>query len=124
LKSLLESGRHEGISWSRVDEDFEVDPEEEEVEEEWDDNESHDSVSEMSIKVGLLSVVFNTRKLQLTIVCPFLTSRISQRSHKTAAPILMKVNSPTILHPRVQANMDPVASSQNHHVRVNSRYRC
>jgi len=63
LKSLLESGRHEGISWSRIDEDFEVDPEEKEVEEEWDDNESNDSISEMSIKVGLLSVVFFSARL-------------------------------------------------------------
>jgi hypothetical protein len=53
LESLLESGRHEGISWSRVDEDLEVDPEEEEVKEEWDNDESNDSISEMSIKVGL-----------------------------------------------------------------------
>ena len=53
LESLLESGRHECISGSRVYEDFEVDPEEQEVEEEWDDNETNDSVCEMSVKVGL-----------------------------------------------------------------------
>jgi len=35
-----------------------VDPEEKEVEEERNDNESNDSISEMSIKVGLLSVMF------------------------------------------------------------------
>jgi hypothetical protein len=63
LKSLLESGRHECISWSRIDEDLEVNPEEEEVEEEWNDNESNDSVSEMSIEVGLLSVVFFSARL-------------------------------------------------------------
>ena len=58
MESLLESGRHEGISWSRVDEDLEVDPEEEKVEEEWDYNESDNSISEMSIEVGLSSVAF------------------------------------------------------------------
>jgi hypothetical protein len=64
LKSLLESGRHEGISRSRVDEDLEVDPEEEEVKEEWDNDESNDSVSEMPIKVGLSSVgSFDARRV-------------------------------------------------------------
>jgi hypothetical protein len=58
LKGLLESRGHEGVSWSRVDEDLEVDVEKGEVEEEWDDNESNHSVSEMSIEVGLSSVVF------------------------------------------------------------------
>jgi len=49
----LESGRHEGISRSRVNEDLEVNPEEEEVEEEWYDNKSNNSVSEMSVEVSL-----------------------------------------------------------------------
>jgi len=35
-----------------------VDPKEEEVKEEWDYNESNDSISEMSIEVGLSSVAF------------------------------------------------------------------
>jgi len=58
----LKSGRHEGISWSRVDEDLEVDPEEQEVEKEWDDDESDNSISEMSIKVGLSSVAFSSAR--------------------------------------------------------------
>lgn len=53
LESLLESGRHECVSGSRVDENLEVDPEEQEVEEEWDDNETNDPVCEMSVEVGL-----------------------------------------------------------------------
>ena len=53
LKSLLESGRHECISGSRVDENLEVNPEKQEVEEEWDDNETNDPVCEMSVEVGL-----------------------------------------------------------------------
>ena len=37
-QGLLECRRHEAISGSRVGEDGEVDPEEEEVEDQWNDN--------------------------------------------------------------------------------------
>lgn len=53
LQSLLESGRHECISWSRIDEDLEVDPEEQEVKEEWDDDEADDPIGEMSVEICL-----------------------------------------------------------------------
>jgi hypothetical protein len=102
-----------------------MDPEEQEVQDERHNNETNHSVGEVSIKVGLLSAPpLMAMKRQLTMECPFLMSRISHRSYKTAAPMLIKVNSPTILQPRVQASEAPVAKSQNHQVRVNSRYRC
>jgi hypothetical protein len=54
---------------------------------------------------------------------PRLISIICHRSQMTAAPTVMKVNKPTILHPRVQARKKPVAKSHDHHSRVNSLSR-
>jgi hypothetical protein len=55
-----------------------------------------------------------------TIVFPRLISIICHKSHTTAAPTVINVNKPTILHPRVQARKNPVANSQAYHSAVNS----
>ena len=55
-----------------------------------------------------------------TIVCPFLTSRMSQRSTRTAVPIVRKVKSPTILQPSEHARNTPVRQSHVHHSVENS----
>lgn len=54
---------------------------------------------------------------------PRLISMICHRSQMTAAPTVMNVNRPTILHPRVQARKKPVAKSHDHHSGVNSLRR-
>jgi hypothetical protein len=53
LQGFLESRRHEGIAWSRVDENLEVDPEEDEVQDERKDDQSQRSVRKVTIEVCL-----------------------------------------------------------------------
>lgn len=48
----------------------------------------------------------------------------SHRSQATAVPTVRNVNSPTILHPSVQASQNPVEEIQNHHAGLNDRYLC
>jgi hypothetical protein len=56
----------------------------------------------------------------LTIEWPFLTSRISQRSIRTAIPIVITVKIPFTFEPQVNAMKVPVAISQPHHSVENS----
>jgi len=97
-----------------------VDPEDEEVDHEGEQDETPSPSQKVPRKIGLegcagrrstiSSGAYESRRSgRLTMLCPFLISRIPHRSHKTAPPTVMNVKSPTILHPRVQARKNPVA---------------
>jgi hypothetical protein len=97
-----------------------MDPEDDEVDDKGEDDQCPSSSEEVSGKVGLkcatptrgiISACCDIHDVYLsrpTILCPFFISKIPHKSHKTAPPIVINVNKPTILHPKVQARKNPV----------------
>lgn len=107
-----------------MSENREMHVEECQVEKDGHNNQPYCSSSEVSPKVVLkqceLEVARNNMLRKFTIVYPFLISRMSQRSTRTAMPIVNTVRIPFTLEPHVNAMKAPVATSQNHHSAVNS----
>ena len=104
-----------------MSEDGEVDPEEEEVKDQRNNDETNHPGEEVFGNAFLLMsgrvAVCRNRALTLS---DFLQSKRSQRSTMTAMPIATTVRIPLTLEDQVQAMNTPVASIQAHQSNVNS----
>ena len=103
-------------------EDGEVNPEEEEIEDQRDDDETNHS-SEEVFGDSFLCYALEKQLLvgnQMHTLSDFLQSKRSQRSNMTAIPMEMTVRIPLTLEDQVQAMKNPVASIQAHQSNVNS----
>lgn len=101
-----------------------MDIEERQIDDEWHNNKADCSRHEMFPNVLLQTQQYKHEMkrsfVQPTMVWPFLMSRISQRSIKTAIPIVITVKIPLTFDPQVHAMNAPVAISHVHHSVENS----
>ena len=121
-ESSLECGSHKSVIFAGVGEDGEVDPEEEEVEDERDNDETDHPGKEV-FGDTFLYYVLEKRLLvgnQMDTLSDFFHRKRPQRSTMTAIPIEMTVRIPLTLEDQVQAMKNPVASIQAHQSNVNS----
>ena len=121
-QGFLECGRHESITRTGVGEDGEVDPEEEEVKDQRNNNKPNHSGEEV---FGDTFLRYESEKLlsarnRTHTLSDFLQSKRSQRSTTTAIPMATTVRIPLTLEDQVQAMKNPVASIQAHQSNVNS----
>ena len=100
----------------------EVDPEEEEIEDERNDDEANHSGEEVLGNTFLYRTSEEWRFVRkgAHTLSDFLQSKRSQRSIMTAMPIAITVRMPLTLEDQVQAMKKPVASIQAHQSNVNS----
>jgi hypothetical protein len=106
-----------------VDKNSKMDIEKRQINDEWHNNQPDASGDEMSTEVILYGKSTNSsfaNGVRLTMGWPFLISRRSQRSIKTAMPIVRTVRTPLTFEPQVQAMKTPVAISHVHHSGENS----
>jgi hypothetical protein len=100
-----------------------VDPEKGHVDDQGDQNERDGPGRKVLSKVLLRrnqNLALSQESATRTIECPFLMSRRSQRSMRTATPMVATVRMPLTLDAHVHAINTPVATSQPHQPGENS----